>query len=130
MSSSGSIGTKTNGQVQPGDVPKLTSTGAYDSSIAPQMNGRNRSRREAFLNLRTIAEVCESEGFNPAETLVKILMDETQLDPKTRASLAASMIEYIQPKKKAIEHTGNREMTEEELNARIGAILSRARGEK
>jgi len=93
-----------------GDVPQERRPDTFASYHTPsprtthsaQVTSRNRTR----LNLRSVVEALEDEGLDPAVELVRIARDPDALDPETRARFLNELIQYYQPKVKAVEISG------------------------
>ena len=72
-----------------------------------QLNG-NRSRRgknKGGINMRAVAEVLHDYGLNPADEVIKLIVND-QIDDELKARLYMEMLEYCQPKLSRTEHTG------------------------
>lgn len=107
------------------------------------IDGRGR------MNLRAVAEACIQEDLDPAVEIVKALkakrpkmmsngmpvldeegqpvyVDELDLDTKLR--MYDRLLEYVQPKLKAVEVklNGNLELSSEQLDQRLAALIARA----
>lgn len=101
------------------------------------------------INLRSVAEACIDEGLDPAVEIPKALNAKVPLltkggnqvfdddgqpvmvhlvDADTRLRTLNELLQYIQPKLKAVEvkMTGNLELTSEQLDQRLAAILAKA----
>ena len=109
--------------------------------------GRAESVRHR-INLRTVAEACVDEGLDPAVEIPKALnakiplkregkqvYDENGdpvmvhlLDAETRLRTMSELLQYIQPKLKAVEvkMSGNLELSSEQLDQRLAALLAKA----
>ena len=54
-----------------------------------------------------LMDICSEHNFDPAITVIKLIMDkDADLLDKERADLCIKIMDYIYPKRKAIEHTG------------------------
>lgn len=54
-----------------------------------------------------LIDICSEHNFDPAITVIKMIMDkDADLLDKERADLCVKIMDYIYPKRKAIEHTG------------------------
>lgn len=71
----------------------------------PIIPNRNRSRKPVGINLRKVAEVLSEEGLDPTVEIVRILRSG-ELDPDVAARVQLELLQYCQPKLKAIEVTG------------------------
>lgn len=69
----------------------------------PQIKGNTKGRQGKGINLRKVAEVLEEHGLDPTEEIVKVLPD---LDESLKAKVLLELLNYCQPKLKAIEHSG------------------------
>jgi len=100
------------------------------------------------INLRSVAEACVDEGLDPAVEIPKALnakvplmregrqvYDENGdpvmvhlLDAEVRLRTMNELLQYIQPKLKAVEvkMSGNLELSSEQLDQRLAALLARA----
>lgn len=107
------------------------------------IDGRGR------ISLRAVAEACVDEGLDPAVEIVKALkrkvpkvmpngmpvLDEQgepvyvdAVDQDTRLRTLNELLQYCQPKLKAVEVklNGNLDLTGEQLDQRIGALIAKA----
>lgn len=100
------------------------------------------------INLKAVAEACIDEGLDPATEIAKALnakvpvfkdgrqvFDDNGLpvmahlvDPDTRLRTLNSLLEYTQPKLKSVEvkMSGALELTSEQLDQRLGALMAKA----
>lgn len=54
------------------------------------------------------AALCEARGLDPAEMAINILnLEHDSLKPKERLEAAIKLMEYLYPKQRAVEHSGN-----------------------
>lgn len=105
---------------------------------------------EQKITLQQLAEAFRDSGLDPALELVrllkaerpaiangKVLVDDAGapkmvhlLEPETRARLLLQLLEFTQPKLKAVEVkvSGTLEMSDEQLNSRLQALLAKLRG--
>ena len=107
------------------------------------IDGRGR------INLRAVAEACVEEGLDPAVEIVKALkrripkvmsngmpvLDENgepvyvdAVDQDTKLRTLNELLQYMQPKLKAVEVklNGNLELSSEQLDQRLGALIAKA----
>jgi hypothetical protein len=143
-----------------GDVPKLATSqdllGANPPltgrSHAKTSGNRSRSARgPGTINLKTVAEACITAGLDPAEAIAKALTTKVQardrmgqlvydddgrpvlidaVDPDTRLRTLQELLQYTQPKLKAVEvkMSGHLELSSEQLDQRLAALLAKADG--
>lgn len=116
---------------EPGDKPALATNAMFDDVQTEQTNARrqpakSRSKRGRGINLRMVAEVLEAEGFDPTLAVIKVLRKKGAVDDKTRAMIALEILQYIHPKKKAIEHSGKLELTADQVELRLRALMEKA----
>lgn len=100
------------------------------------------------INLRSVAEACVDEGLDPAVEIPKALnlkrplvkngkqvydengdpVMEYVLDADVRLRTLNELLQYIQPKLKAVElkMSGSLELTGEQLDQRLAALLAKA----
>jgi len=93
-----------------------------------QANSAMKTRRGAKappVNLRAVAEVLNEYGLNPAVMIVEAVQSG-KLDEKTKAGIGLSLIEYLQPKLKAVDHKIETKLTEEQAEAQLKALLAKA----
>ncbi len=81
----------------------LQAAGADTHSV---YDGRRTAKSATRLNLRRVVEVLEDEGLDPVAELVKIVKNPTMLEPDVRARFLNEMVQYYQPKIKAVEMSG------------------------
>lgn len=116
----------------------------WTEAIAPtvQADGRAVMRNRKAINLRKVAEVLESYGLDPTETIADALvpvvtvdpdtgvqMDEHRLSTEQRAHIALELMQYLHPKLKAVEMKIDGTlagMTQEQLDNRLQLLLARA----
>ena len=102
------------------------------SRESPEMRSKVGGKRKATdkkqhgIGLRAVSEVLLSYGLNPAEEIVKALQGG-KLDAKTQAMVGLSLLEYISPKLKAIEHKGSVQVDAAQLDAQLAALLEKAK---
>jgi len=100
------------------------------------------------INLKAVAEACIDEGLDPAVEITRALNKQIPLfrngaqvfddnglpvmvhlvDPDTRLRTLNELLQYTQPKLKAVEDkmSGNLELASEQLDARLAALLAKA----
>lgn len=121
------------------NIPNLHEVVA--SGVQADHRARNRLRPGSF-NLRKVAEVLESYGLDPTETIAEALVPVVTIDPDTgiemhehrlsaeeRARLAMQLMEYLHPKLKSVDMKIDGTlagMTQEQLDARLQLLLSKA----
>lgn len=111
--------------------------------------GLRKSKVKGAINLKSVAEACWQEGLDPAVEIARVLatkvpvmgrngqpkldkdgnpMTVDLIDPDTKLRTLTSLLEYNQPKLKSVEHkvSGTLEMTSDELDQRIAALLAKA----
>ncbi len=107
-----------------------------------QAGHQARLKLRKAINLRKVAEVLESYGLDPTETIADALvpvvtidpdtgveMDEHRLSTEQRAHIALELMQYLHPKLKAVEMKIDGTlagMTQERLDARLQLLLARA----
>lgn len=135
-----------------GEPPKLATAqdlqganpahaGRYDAHRSSRVKGR--------INLKAVAEALADEGMDPTVEILRILQTKVPLttkggvpvlddegapvmvdaiDPDTKLRVLNSMLEYTQPKLKAVEMkvSGSFDLSEEQINARLAALMSKA----
>jgi hypothetical protein len=92
-----------------GAVPQLATTQDCVAAVEPQMDTHSKqtaARSKTRLNLRRVVEVLEDEGLDPTEELVRLVKDPSALDADVRARFLNELVQYYQPKIKAVELTG------------------------
>jgi len=124
---------------RPGGKPEgySTAVGVTTDAFSPQLGSHTRNtrgRRGRGMNFKLLADILHEEaalpdGFDLASTIVELLKDPVRLDAKTKLAASLELLQYIEPKKKAIEHHGKVELDDESLRERLQYLLSKARGE-
>lgn len=120
-----------------------------ESAEAPRIKPKQAARKEGRLNLLAVADALSLEGLDPAVEMVKILNTKIPVttrdglpvldaegkqvyvdavDPETKLRTLNELLQYTQPKLKAVEMkvSGSLELSEEQLDERISAILEKA----
>lgn len=70
---------------------------------------KHGGRKKGSVNKRTralmaVEQLCEEKGFNPFEAMLELA--QTARSQETRLNALKEICKYIQPQKKAIEHSG------------------------
>lgn len=136
-----------------GAPPKMATT--EDLQAAGPKTGRAhaqlvKSKKPMRINLKAVSEALVEEGLDPVVEMVKILKKEVpvldvngkpKVDPKTKKPIMRpaldddtklrtlnELLQYTQPKLKSVEMkvSGNLELTNEQLDARLAMLLSKA----
>lgn len=105
--------------------------------------------RSGTINLKTVAQACLDEGLDPAAEIARVLNTKVPardrsgnvvmgedgkpvmidlIDPDTKVRTLTELLQYNQPKLKAIEMkvSGSLEMTSEEIDQRLSTLLAKA----
>lgn len=119
-------------QATAGHIPGVTDkpTRDFQLMVAARNNAnanKSRNTKVAF-NLRAVSEALVDEGFDPAKRLIDVLK-KGELEADIEARLLMQLLEFTQPKLKAVEVKIDplATVTEEQMNARIQALLSKAK---
>ena len=83
---------------------------------------KRSSKKEGRINLRAVAEVLTEEGLDPASELIRIIRSGT-LDAKTQASVLNELLQYTQPKLKAVEVKNKVELNDDQVDARLKELM-------
>lgn len=69
------------------------------------------------------SKACEARGLDPADALVRLLQGrgESEMKAKELADIYVKMCEYLYPKQRAIEHSGNLKVGLAEMLAGVEA---------
>lgn len=127
------------------------STAAKPSrKYASSRSSSTKKGGELRINLKAVSEALVDEGLDPTVEIIRILKSEVpvcdangkpKLDPKTkkpimvpaldadtRMRMMNELLQYTQPKLKSVEMkvSGNLELTNEQLDARLVMLLSKA----
>ena len=86
------------------------------------------SKKPGKINLKAVADALALEGLDPAHELIKIIRSGT-LDPKTQASVLNELLQYTQPKLKAVEVKSKVELNDDQIDARLTELLTKANEE-
>lgn len=142
-----------------GDVPQLATvqdlqganTPATGRQHAKQISSSTKARGSHRINLKAVADALIDEGLDPATELTRILKGELMyddagnpvlhpitgehqrtylIDSDTRVRTLNEMLQYTQPKLKAVEVkvSGSLELTNEQLDMRLESLLAKASG--
>lgn len=135
-----------------GEPPTMATVGDFQgSNEKPRGRGvTDRSPREkGRINLKAVAEACMEEGLDPAVEILRVLTTKVpvldrngqpvlgedgkpmmvdRVDPDTRLRTLNELLNYTQPKLKAVEvkMSGSLDLTSEQLDQRLGALLAKA----
>lgn len=144
----------TNDACDLGGPPQLATVADLTGGITPQ-TGRDHMRRRSSavmpgrINLKAVAEALADEGLDPAVEIPRVLkaqrpvldrsgqlvLDEngkprmeSVVDADTKLRTYTELLGYLQPKLKAVEvkMSGSLELSEEQLNQRLTALLAKA----
>jgi len=108
-----------------------------------------QANRSGTINLKSVAQACIDEGLDPAAEIARVLRTQVPardrsgavivgedgkpvmidlIDPDTKVRTLTELLQYNQPKLKAIEMkiSGTLEMSSEEIDARLTALLAKA----
>lgn len=114
---------------------------AHPARVSSKLPGR--------INLKAVAEACIEEGLDPAVAIVQALnakvpvldrsgqpvlgedgkpMMVDRVDPDTRLRTLNELLQYTQPKLKAVEvkMSGNLDLSADQLDQRLAALLAKA----
>lgn len=140
-----------------GDVPKLATVQDLAGANEPltgrrhpkQISASTKPNAKHRINLKAVSEALIEEGLDPAVEITRILKGEIKrddkgnpvmhpitgepvreylVDPDTRLRTLNEVLQYTQPKLKAIEvkMSGSLELSSEQLDERLGALLAKA----
>lgn len=134
-------------QYDPDDLPGLVLSRpwATRTSHDHRVTAKNRSK----INISEVARACVEHGLDPAVEIARVLKGQPLVDPNTgevlvdpvtgeaevqhlvspevRLRTLLSLIEYVQPKLKAVDVkvSGSVELSDEQLDQRLEALLQR-----
>lgn len=135
-----------------GAPPKMATVDDLQAAGANR-DGRQHAAHTASklpgrINLKAVAEACVDEGLDPAVEITKALNKQIPLfknggqvfddnglpvmvhlvDPDTRLRTLNELLQYTQPKLKAVEvkMSGSLELSSEQLDQRLAALLAKA----
>ena len=107
-------------------APTGNDGGSTGKQTASHLGTGNTARKqERGIGLHMVAEVLEKEGYSPAEAIVAALKG-SGLDERTKTMVALELLQYTQPKLKAIEHKGELKITDEQAANRLSYLMSKA----
>ena len=86
---------------------------------------KRSSTRPGKINLRAVADVLTQEGLDPAAELIRIIRSGT-LDAKTQASVLNELLQYTQPKLKAVEVKSKVELNDDQIDQRLAELMNKA----
>ena len=135
-----------------GAPPQLATSQDLIGANEPVVGNGHPASRSAKqpnrINLKAVAEACIEEGLDPATEIIKALnrsvplvrngapvMDDDGkpvmvplVDSDTRLRTLNELLQYTQPKLKAVEVklNGNLELSSEQLDQRLGALIAKA----
>lgn len=92
-----------------GAEPRMATTADFQAAgarITATHDQQKSSKRATRINLRHVIEVLEEEGLDPTAELVRLVQQPDLLDPDVRARFLNELMQYYQPKVKALEITG------------------------
>lgn len=160
MRRSQGAGSRTTRLVEPGEAPKLATSQDLMGANPPLTGRGHIKRRAGqakgragpgTISLRTVAEACIEAGLDPAQAIAQALtaqvpardrmgnpvVDERgepvmvdAVDPDTRLRVLNSLLEYTQPKLKAVEvkMSGSLDLSGEQLDQRLASLIAKAQG--
>lgn len=136
-----------------GAPPKMATTDDLEAAGADTSSTHARQTSAATkghprINLKAVAEACIEEGLDPAVEITRALNKKIPLfkngsqvfddnglpvmvhlvDSDTRLRTLNELLQYTQPKLKAVEvkMSGHLELTSEQLDQRLAALLAKA----
>jgi hypothetical protein len=132
-----------------GAPPELKRLKHYDDFEPREHAASVTSKRPGRINLKHVAEALLDEGLDPAAEIARVLTEKVPardrqgmtvvdengepvmidaVDPDTRLRVLNEMLQYIQPKLKAVEvkMSGNLELSSEQLDQRLQTLLAKA----
>jgi hypothetical protein len=136
-----------------GAPPQLATSqdllGANEPLTGRQYPVKRSSKVPHLINLKAVAEALIDEGLDPAAEIARVLKGrpmiddngnpvidpvtgqevmEHLVDPEIRLRTLNSLLEFVQPKLKAVEVklNGNLELSSEQLDQRLGALIAKA----
>jgi hypothetical protein len=143
-------------EVDDDGAPLLATIAAFDEPMTPtRADGRGHAglvsaKRPGTINLKSVAQACIDAGLDPALEIARVLSTKVPvldnngnpkkdkdgqpllvdlIDPDTKLRTLTQLLEYNQPKLKAVEMkiSGTLDLTSEELDQRLTAMLSKAK---
>ena len=136
-----------------GAPPQLATSqdliGANEPLVGRQYPSKRSGKIPHLINLKAVAEALIDEGLDPAAEIARVLKGrpmvddngnpvidpvtgqevmEHLVDPEIRLRTLNSLLEFVQPKLKAVEVklNGNLELSSEQLDQRLGALIAKA----
>lgn len=136
-----------------GAPPQLATSqdliGANEPLVGRKHLNQRTARDVSRINLKAVAEALVDEGLDPATEIARVLRGrpvlddegnevidpvtghpvmEHLIDPDVRLRTLNSLLEFTQPKLKAVEVklNGNLELSSEQLDQRLGALIAKA----
>ena len=135
-----------------GAPPQLATSqdliGANEPAVGNSHPASRSAKQPNRINLKAVAEACIEEGLDPATEIIKALSRSVPLvrngapvmdddgkpvmvplvDSDTRLRTLNELLQYTQPKLKAVEVklNGNLELSSEQLDQRLGALIAKA----
>ena len=89
--------------------------------------GNSRSKQGKGISLRLVGDALTEAGLDPMTEIINALRGD-KLDEKTKLLVSMELLQYTQPKLKAIEHKGKVDLSDEQVEARLEFLLSKAEG--
>lgn len=135
------------------EMPMPTGARSRKKSASGGVSGRGTAgqvtSRRGTINLKSVAQACIDEGLDPASEIARVLCAKVpalnragnvimaadgkplmvdMIDPETKVRTLTELLQYNQPKLKAVEMkvSGTLEMSSEEIDARLAALLAKA----
>jgi hypothetical protein len=96
------------------------------SGDADRIRQTEKSKQGRGINFKGVMRALEAEGIeNPLQSIIAALKSPN-LNVKEKMMVELELLQYIQPKLKAVEHSGKVELTEDETAARLKYLMSKA----
>jgi hypothetical protein len=133
------------------EVPSVPSGRRLAKNKAGVMEGRATAgqvtSRKGTINLKSVAQACMDEGLDPAAEIARVLRTKVParnrageimmgddgkpvmvdlIDPDTKIRTLTELLQYNQPKLKAVEMTVKTDLSEDEIDQRLTALLAKA----
>jgi hypothetical protein len=138
-----------------GEVPKLATAADIYPEIQgrtrPTKHAQDvRAKSPGKINLKHVAEACADAGLDPAAEILRVLTERVpvldrsgqpvldpntgepmtvdRVDPDTRLRTLNELLQYTQPKLKAVEVkvNGNLELSGDQLDQRLASLIAKA----
>lgn len=77
----------------------------YDDADNKYVGIAKSAKRKNRINLRAVSEVLAERGYDPTQEIINIL-ETNSLPDEVQVRVWSNLLEYTQPKKKAVEITG------------------------